>query len=250
MGVVQGLTEFLPVSSSGHLALARRLLHAGLAQDLGMEIAVHAGTLVACLIYYRVRILKIFTQTLRNEEEGRKWLLWLVIATIPAGVAGLLLKDKVPGMFNSMTRIGVGFLITAAILFFSERVVVGRIAAGDMGFWRALVIGIGQAVAIEPSISRSGTTISAALFTGVEKRSATDFAFILSLPSVGGATLLIVKEWVEGNAAFGIPHIVGALAAGVLGYLTIGFMIRVVAGGKLRWFALYCVAVGIVSFAL
>ena len=250
MGVVQGLTEFLPVSSSGHLALARRLLHAGLAQDLGMEISVHAGTLIACFIYYRRRILSIFSQSIRNEGEGRKWLLWLIIATIPAGVAGLLLESEGAEMFNSMNRIAIGFLVTALVLFLSERLATGRIAAGDMGFWRALLIGIGQAVAIEPSISRSGTTIGAALFTGVEKRSATDFAFILSLPSVGGATLLIFKEWLDGEVVIGLPHILGAVVAGILGYATIALMLSVVSRGRLRWFALYCAALGIVSFTL
>jgi undecaprenyl-diphosphatase len=124
------------------------------------------------------------------------------------------------------------------------------VAAGNMGFWRSLLIGIGQAVAIEPSISRSGTTIAAALFTGVERRGAAEFAFILSLPSVGGATLLVIKECLKGQTILGLPHLIGAVISGILGYLTIGLMVNVVARGRMRWFALYCAAVGVFSFFL
>ena len=244
MGVVQGLTEFLPVSSSGHLALARHLLGAGIAEDVGFEVAVHTGTLIAVLIYYRKRIISIFTETF-SGGEGRRWLIWLVVGTIPAGIAGLAVKDSVAVLFNDLALVGAAWLFTAALLLTAELFSRVSVPADRMGLARALCIGVAQAVALVPGISRSGATISAGLLSGVQRRGSVEFAFILSLPSVGGATLLTLPEWLNGAAAFGAAHIAGAVAAGVSGYLAIALMLRVVTGGRLGWFALYCGVLGL-----
>ena len=250
MGVLQGLTEFLPVSSSGHLALSRELLGAGPAEDVGFEVAVHAGTLLAVLIYYKTRIVTIFTESWRGDGDGRRWLIWLVVGTIPAGIIGILAKDHVAILFNDITLVGIAWLFTALLLFLSERLFHEKTDAGNMGIWRAIAIGFAQAAALIPGISRSGATIGTGLLTGVNRKSAVDFAFILSLPSVGGATLLTIPDWIDQSVGLGPEHLIGALAALVSGYLTITLMLRIVAGGKLHWFAAYCAILGVVALFL
>jgi undecaprenyl-diphosphatase len=247
MGIVQGLTEFLPVSSSGHLAAARHLLHAELATDVGMEVAVHAGTLLAVLIFYRRRLWRIIADAISNRADGRAWLGWLIVGTIPAGVAGLAIKDRVDELFNSLQLVGGGWLITAVLLIVAERLARHSAQTERIGWIRALVIGLGQMVAILPGISRSGSTIATALMTGVQRQRAVDFAFILSLPVVFGAIVLTVPDWVSGAATLDAAVVVGAIAAGISGYVAIAWMIRIVTGGKLVWFAAYCLVLGLVA---
>jgi len=250
MGVVQGLTEFLPVSSSGHLAAARSLLGVGLAEDVGFEVAVHSGTLLAVLIYFRRRIVSILVETFSGRGEGRRWLIWLVVGTIPAGVAGLALKNHAAALFNDIQLVGAAWLFTAALLLAAERFSRVKVSVDRMGILRAFGIGLAQAAALVPGISRSGATISIGLLSGVQRRGSVDFAFILSLPSVGGATMLTIPEWVSGTTVFGAAHIAGGIAAGLSGYLAIALMLRVVTGGKLGWFALYCAIIGVVALLL
>lgn len=250
MGVVQGLTEFLPISSSGHLVLARELLHAGIAEDVGFEVAVHAGTLIAVLIFFRAKIASILSESWHGEGEGRRWLLWLFAGTIPAGVIGLALKDNIAVLFNDITLVGVAWLFTAVLLFVSERYSRQVTSAGDMGFLRAVAIGLAQAAALIPGVSRSGSTIGVGMLVGVRKRSAVDFAFILSLPSVGGATMLTIPDWLEGSVSFNAAHVAGGMTAFISGYFAIALMLRVVSGGKLSWFALYCAVIGVVALSV
>jgi len=250
MGIVQGLTEFLPISSSGHLALSRVLLGAGPAEDVSFEVAVHAGTLIAVLVYYRAKILTIIAESWSGRGEGRRWLLWLVVGTIPAGAVGIVFKDDVSVLFNNMTLVGVAWLFTAALLFASERFSRDTVTAGSMGFWRAVAIGFAQAAALIPGVSRSGSTIGVGMLTGVKRRSAVDFAFILSLPSVGGATILTIPDWLQGSVGFSAAHLSGGIAALISGYLAIAWMLRIVSGGKLKWFALYCAVLGIVALMI
>ena len=241
------MTEFLPISSSGHLALARHILGAGLAQDVSFEVAVHAGTFIAVIIFFWSKIMGMFRDAIKGEGEGRAWILWLVIATIPAGVIGLSIKDWVEELFNNLSLVAVSWLFTAAFLYAASRWAKPRVSAGLMGWRRSLTIGIAQAVAILPGVSRSGATISAGLLTGVERKGAVDFSFILSLPVVGGAILLMVPDWVHGTTPLGIPHLAGAVAALVSGYFAIAVMLRVVARGRLGWFALYCALLGTIT---
>jgi undecaprenyl-diphosphatase len=250
MGIVQGLTEFLPISSSGHLALARELLGAGPAEDVGFEVAVHAGTLLAVLIYYRAKILDIISGCFSGSRDGQRWFLYLVIGTIPAGVAGFLIRDYVAMLFNSVTLVGVAWLFTAVLLFFSEKFASEKVSVVEMGFWRSLIIGVGQAVALIPGVSRSGATLGVGLLAGVKREAALEFAFILSLPSVGGAILLTIPDWIDGKTGFSMAHVAGSLAAFISGYLAIAWMLRIVRGGKLVWFAAYCAILGLLTIVL
>ena len=250
LGIVQGLTEFLPVSSSGHLVLVKELLDVSIEDNISFQVAVHAGTLLAVLIFYRVRLLSIIRESWRGEGDGRKWILWLVVGTIPAALAYVIVKDHLDILFSGTTWIGIAWLFTAALLYSAERFSFERFSVGKMGFMRVVVIGIAQAVALIPGVSRSGSTISAALLMGVKRKSAIDFSFILSLPAVGGGVILKMPEWLADPAAFGLPYLVGGLAAFATGYLAIAIMLKVVTGGKLGWFALYCLVLGIIALVV
>ncbi len=246
MGIVQGLTEFLPVSSSGHLALFRELLNTDAASDAGFEVAVHAGTLLSVLVYFRKKILSIMRELISGMGDGRRLALYIIVGTIPAGVFGLFLKDRIEIFINNTTIVGFALCFTAILLFVGERYAKEIVSSGKMGVGRSIVIGFAQAVAIIPGISRSGATIAVAMLTGVTKASAVDYVFILSLPAVGGATLLTALDWVNGSLSVGAGHFAGAITAAVSGYLAIALILRVVASGKLYWFSLYCLVVGII----
>lgn len=250
MGIVQGLTEFLPVSSSGHLALFRQLLGAGAATDIGFEVAVHAGTLLSVLIFFRKKILLILREAVSGLGDGRRLIWYIFIGTIPAGVIGLLVKDRIELLINNTALVGLALCLTAVILFVGERYAREIVSAGKMGVGRSIMIGIAQAVAIIPGISRSGATIAVAMLTGVKKSTAVDYVFLLSLPAVGGATLLTAMDWVGGSLTIGTEHLAGAITAAVSGYLAIAIILRIVASGKLYWFAIYCLIVGILVIVL
>jgi len=248
MGVVQGLTEFLPVSSSGHLALSRHLLGVGLAEDVGFEVSVHAGTLVAVVLFFWKRLLDIVRGAVKGERAALFWILYLAIGTLPAGAIGLYFKDTVARLFNDLSMVAAAWMFTAGLLYISERLAGSRIIPERMGAWRALAIGIGQAVAILPGVSRSGATIATGLICGVDRKGAVDFSFLLSLPVILGAILLTVGDWMEGSVVLAGPHIAGAITAAMSGYLAIAVMLKVVVGRGLKWFAFYCLALGIGTF--
>jgi len=250
MGIVQGLTEFLPVSSSGHLALARELLGAGSAEDVGFEVAVHAGTLLAVLIFFRTKIITILSECLSGRGDGWRWIFYLVIGTIPAGVVGLLIRHQVSMLFNNIALVGAAWLFTACLLFISEKYAGERVTVVEMGMWRSLFIGMGQAIALIPGVSRSGSTLGVGLLAGVKREAALEFAFILSLPSVGGATLLTIPEWLDGRTGFSMVHVIGGTAAFISGYIAIAWMLRIVSNGKLIWFAAYCALLGTFALAM
>jgi len=250
MGIVQGLTEFLPVSSSGHLALSRQLLGAGAATDIGFEVAVHAGTLLSVLIYFRKKIISIFQEAISGISDGRRLIWYIFIGSIPAGVVGLLLKDRIEIFINNTILVGIALCVTAVILYIGEKYGREIVSAGKMGVNRSLLIGIAQAVAIIPGISRSGATIAVSILTGVKKSTAVEYVFILSLPAVGGATLLTALDWTNGSVVLGAAHLAGGITAAVSGFFAIALILKIVASGKLYYFAIYCLILGILVIVL
>jgi len=250
MGVVQGLTEFLPVSSSGHLALSRQFLGAGSATDVGFEVAVHAGTLLSVLIFFRKKIISIFQEAISGISDGRRLIWYIFIGSIPAGVFGLLIKDRIEIFINSTTLVGLALCFTAAILFIGEKYGREIVSAGTMGSKRSILIGFAQAVAIFPGVSRSGATIAVSMLTGVNKATAVEYVFLLSLPAVGGATLLTAMDWVSGSVVVGAEHLAGGITAAVSGYLAIALILKIVASGKLYYFAIYCLILGVTVIVL
>jgi len=251
LGVVQGATEFLPVSSSGHLVLTEALLGVG-EGGLLVEVSLHAGTLLAVVIYFRHRIAWLGRGAFAGDEDGRqarRWLLWLALGTLPAVVVGLGLRESVERVFESPLAAVIGLAVTGAILLGSRwSRSRGRAAASPA----ALVMGLGQALAIMPGISRSGTTIAAGMWSGVERSEAAEFSFLLSVPAIAGAALLMALDVLGGRApgaeALTVPLLVGFTAAGLAGYGAIAALLAIIRRTGLVPFAWYCWAVALLGF--
>lgn len=242
LGLLQGLTEFIPVSSSGHLVLAERLL--GMHDDKAnffFNIMLHLASLAGVIVCFRKEIFALLT-------DNRRLILLLVVATIPAGIAGFLLKDAVETVFSRPIPVCAFLMLTGVILYFSERFASDRFSKEEMGIGRALAIGVAQAAAILPGLSRSGSTIGAGLVLGVKRIDAVAFSFLMSIPVIAGAGLLEIKDALNAQVAVEpLPIIVGAIASFVASLAAIRIVQFLAAGGRLRFFAWYCLAVGIVG---
>ncbi|MFN3821675.1 MAG: undecaprenyl-diphosphate phosphatase [bacterium] len=246
-GLVQGFTEFLPVSSSGHLALFRHLFHLEPSSDVGMEVTVHLGTLLAVIIFYYKQLFSMGKDILTQGKWGGQYCLLLFIGTLPAGVAGLAIQDKVETLFNHISWVGIAWVVLGSVLVVVDRFGEGRLEPVRMGWWRALGVGIAQMVAIMPGISRSGATISAALGLGVERKGAVEFSFLLSIPVIGGAVILTLWDWKEGRILLGISYLSGLITSFISGYIAIKVLLKVVSSRNLFWFGVYCLLLGIVT---
>ena len=258
IGLVQGLTEFLPVSSSAHLIFAQQALGVG---DVGLafDVLLHVGTLVAVIVYFFndiVNMIKGFLLSLVDLKNGNfmgelkkdpyKKLAWLtILATIPIGIVGVLFNDIVESMFMGLTVPAFLLLITGCLLYVSQRMNSGRIDVRNITLKEALIMGCGQALAILPGLSRSGTTIAAGLFAGLDKEFAAKFSFILSIPAILGAAVFQLKDLSGGSIEIG-ACIAGFIVAAISGYLAISFLLKIVREKSLDIFAYYCWIVGII----
>lgn len=253
LGIIQGLTEFLPVSSSGHIELGKAILDIHTTDNLLFSIIVHCATALSTIIIFRIRILDIFKGLLDFENnESLHYTLKILISMIPVGIVGVLYEDKIETLFTgNVLFVGAMLIITGCLLTFTY---YAKNNIKDVSYGRSIIIGIAQAIAILPGISRSGATISTALLLGVDKEKATQFSFIMVLLPIIGATLLKVKDYVqEPTLSSGISSaslIIGFLAAFLSGLLACSWMIKIVKKGKLIYFAYYCFAVGIVSIII
>lgn len=246
LGIVQGLTEFLPVSSSGHLVLVEKLMNVQTEDLFFFNIMMHVGTLVAVCVYYRKDIFALL------KKPFQKMTYMLIIATVPAVLVALLFGDAVEAAFGGKL-LGPCFLITAVILFFSERLASKKYSRPleKMNWLDALFIGIAQAFAIFPGISRSGSTISAAVSQGLDRKEAGKFSMLMSAIAIVGSTVLEVPDVLEqGLVGVSISGLVlGMIAAAISGYLAIGLLNLVLKKGGLRYFSYYMVLIAIVTIA-
>lgn len=247
LGAVQGFAEFLPVSSSGHLLLLQRLL--GVSEGgLFFDIMLHIGTLIPVFIVFFGDILGLF-------KKPFKKMVWLIIATIPAGLTGVLLGDVIDKQFYSGSTLSavllsVTFVLTATELFISERVQKKNSTALPLSIKSATVMGLAQSVAIVPGLSRSGTVISAGCFAGVKREDNASFAFLMSIPIILGAALVssldVIKSGVELEL---LPIVFGVLTAAITGYIAIKVMLKVIKKANYKWFSLYLILMAIVSIS-
>ena len=258
LGVVQGLTEFIPVSSSGHLVFVPWLLHWS-KPALVFDTTLHLGTLLALLIYFWRDIWEVIVAWLggwsrRSWSEPAARLGWLIIVgTIPAAVAGLALQDQFEALFGEPGFVGGALVATGFILALSEWVGRRRLEMEKLGFAGAIVAGVAQAVAITPGISRSGATISAGLWLGLKRPAAARFSFLLSMPIIAGAGLSQLVSLLRGHEpveARSTALVVGFLAAVISGYLCIRFLLSYLQRGTLYVFAAYCWAIGLLVIVL
>jgi undecaprenyl-diphosphatase len=264
LGILQGLTEFLPVSSSGHLALAQQLVP-GFGEDLFFDVLLHVATLLAVLVYFRRDLLVLVTGLLgvrRGDPgpspfAGREWrtVALVILATVVTVAVGLPLKRIVVWAFSSTAAVGAGLLLTAALLFLSSR--LRRVEEVDLSrflWWQAMLVGFAQAAALMPGVSRSGATIAMALMLGLERDCAARFSFLIAIPAVAGAFLLEVVELVGGHehatGAAGVegvalgPYLVGSIAAAIVGFGAIHLLLRAVNRRWFHTFAYYCAPLG------
>lgn len=236
LGIVQGLTEFLPVSSSGHLVIFQHFFN--ITEALTLDVFLHFGTLVAVVIVYWEDIVEIVTL----KPEYRKFTYYILLGSVPAGVIGVLYKDEIEHAFNSVKMVGFMLIITGILLWLSDRINNQSRKMEEMNIIDSLVIGFAQAFAILPGVSRSGSTIVAGLFKGLDRKLAAKYSFLLSIPVIGGATLLQVFDLVqEGFGAFGpVELISGTIAAAISGYFAIKLLVKLVNQERLSIFAYYC----------
>lgn len=245
LGLVQGLTEFLPVSSSGHLIVFKKLF--GIDQEqfgLTFDIALHFATLIAVFIVFWPDILAILKKPLQKLTG------LLIVATIPAVLVGLFLDDYIERISQSGGFLGIAFLVTAALLYFSQKVKKRAKTIETMSYTDAAIIGVTQGIAVMPGISRSGSTTSAGLFLGMEKEDSLRFAFLMSIPVILGSAVMGVKDIVSEPEmiAWG-PIIAGMIAAGVSGYFAVRFMLNFFKKRSLNVFAVYTAILGILILA-
>ncbi len=244
LGLIQGLTEFLPVSSSGHLVLFQALFGMeGATQSF--SILLHLATLIAVFIYYWSDIFELIKRPFQRTT------LLLVVATLPTVIIALLFNDLFDSIFGSGKFIGFNFIITAAILTYAQRQAVGKKKVKNMSLLDAILVGALQGLAIMPAISRSGMTVSACLSRGMSRDHAARFSFLLSIPAILGGAVLTIKDMLGGESTvvsdFGaVPMAVGFVTAAVSGYFAIRFMVDIIKKGRLEWFALYTFALGVV----
>ncbi len=255
LGVIQGLTEFLPVSSSGHLAVTQILMGFG-DSGLVMDVCLHMGTLFAILVvFWRdiidiVRVLPSLPVRLKqlkqeNKSKDSTWLIVLIICgTFVTAFVGLLGEKTFVGLFSSLRAIGFCFLVTGTILWLTRYVrrKTGR-NLEDMTVKDALTIGLAQGLAIAPGISRSGTTISTALFLGLDRELAARYSFLLFIPAVLGATILELRHWESSPFSAG-AIVAGSLSAFLVGYVALKFLLNVIKRGAFHYFSFYCWILG------
>lgn len=249
LGLVQGLTEFLPVSSSGHLEMGAVLLSLQGSCNLFFAVVVHLATAMSTLVVYRKDIGHLAVGLFHfKANESWDFTFKLLLSMIPIAVIGLLWQDEIEAFFSrNLLLVGSMLLVTATLLTVSHS--FGK-RTGEVTFWKALIIGLAQAVAVLPGISRSGATISTALILGVEREKAARFSFLMVLVPVIGAALLKLKDYFESPIAMEISLVslvVGFLAAFLSGYFACRLMVRLVTKGRLIFFAVYCATVGIIA---
>jgi undecaprenyl-diphosphatase len=245
LGFIQGATEFLPVSSSGHLVIAQALLKIDIA-GVAFEVAVHVATLVSVLLVYRTRVATLAGGALARERSAFEYIGLIVVATIPAALLGVLAKDPIEALFDHPMVPGFGLLITGLILW-SSRAAQRRERTSARPSWGgALLIGAAQAFALIPGVSRSGSTVIAALWLGLEAEEAAAFSFLMAVPAIAGAAVLQIPDLGTIGADGLSPGILlaGSVVAGVTGVLAIRTFVAMLARRSFHLFAPYCWAVG------
>ena len=275
LAIVQGLAEFIPVSSSGHLIIVRRLLgwnELSPAHELTFDVALHFGTLLSVLFYFRRTWIQIIRAALggkvvrfseaggtdqnltTDEQREERLLLWfLVIATIPGAIAGKLLEHSAEDYFREHIFLIAGALIVVALLmWWGEKVGELRKSLTGINFADALIVGCAQAFALIPGVSRSGSTITAGLFRNMTREAAVRFSFLLSTPLIAGAALLKAHELRKEGlpAEMHMPFLVGVLVSAVVGYMAIAWLIRYLQSNSLKVFIVYRIVVGVIVIGL
>lgn len=249
LGIIQGLTEFLPVSSSGHLEIGSVLLGVETADNLLFAVVVHMATALATILVYRRDISDILKDLLKFQwNESTQFVAKIILSMVPVFVVGVFFKDHIEELFvGNLLLVGSMLIITAALLYYAH---VKKEGGKSVDFVSALVIGVAQSIAVLPGISRSGSTIATALILGVERSKAARFSFLMVLVPILGASMLELKDYFGSPSAHAISAtslVIGFVAAFGSGFVACKWMIAIVKKGKLTFFAIYCFVVGVIA---
>ncbi len=249
LGIIQGLTEFLPVSSSGHIELGKALLDVEPKDPLLFSVMVHAATALSTLVVFRKTILDLFKDLFKFKwNEGTRYIFLIVVSMIPVGIVGVFFEQEIEVLFEgNILLVGCMLMVTAFLLFATTKISDKK---QDVTIKRSVLVGIAQAIAVLPGISRSGATISTALLSGMGRQEAARFSFLMVLPPILGATLLKLKDYLEAGASVEVETqslVVGFLGAFLTGWAACTWMIAIVKRAKLQYFAYYCGVVGIIA---
>jgi undecaprenyl-diphosphatase len=257
LGAVQGLTEFLPVSSSGHLVVWSRIL--GVTSSVAFDVALHVGSLIALLVvFWRdiVGLVRGFAVTFASqptrEDRHKRTMFWLIVLAIaPSGVAGVLLGSRIEQAFGSLLVVAAMFVVTAVLLFLQRFCSTSR-TVRDINWLDAVVVGIGQCFALLPGLSRSGTTMSFGVYRGLKQEDAAHFSFLMAIPTIAGAAVFKVRDFISlGLSGVALRDLgVGIVVSVVVSLLAIGLLLRVARRGRMQWFAVYCLLMAVVTFVL
>ena len=276
LGIIQGITEFLPVSSSGHLSILRNLF--GIQTDGGLlfDVMVHLGTVIAICVVFRRDVLRMIGETIRmvsdiwangsvlihNKKEKdarrykkilhnnyRRFVVMVLCATIPTAVIGYAARDLVTLASDSLLAPGIGLILTAVFLIIADVSENGKKIPKDISFTNSFLIGIAQGISTLPGLSRSGTTIAACLISGYDKRFAVKYSFIMAIPAILGAACMEIGQAFSGGVSLSqfFIYLAGAVTAGVVGYFSCRKMLTIVRKKKFRGFAIYCLILGSIS---
>ncbi len=247
MAIVQGIAEFLPISSSGHLALMGRLFAFDAEANITLNIILHAGTLLAIVVYYFKELSNIL-KTSNFDLVGK-----LIVATIPVGIVGVLVKlmGWDISIFSSLFVPGIGFLITATLLLWSQKTKADK-TLDELTYKRSLFIGMAQAIAVLPGVSRAGSTISVGLKFGLEKADAARFSFLLAIPAIGGVVavklFLLLKKAKLTLHSLDISHLaIGFMVSALVGYFSLALLLKLLKRGDFKYFAWYLYVLGLVT---
>ena len=255
LAIVQGLTEFLPVSSSGHLALAEYLLGIE-SPGVTLEVFLHFGTFMSVLVIFWKDIIKIILAvfgnfwkvwkypTVMKENENFAMGIYIIISMIPAGIVGLLFEEQFDGLFDNICMVGLALIITGTVLFLTQWAQNER---RPLNWWRTILMGIAQAIAIIPGISRSGSTVSTGMFLGMPREKVAKFSFLMALPLIFGATIMKAKEALATDGFVWSGIIIGTVTAFLFGYFAVKWLLRAITRGRLYMFGFYCLILGFIA---
>lgn len=249
LGLIQGLTEFLPVSSSGHLEIANYLFGIEEPNNLSFTVALHAGTVFSTILVFRKDIAALLAGFFKfRMNDQMVYVINILVSLVPILFVGLFFKDSIESLFTSnMLLVGCMLIVTAALLAFAQR-------SGDRGLpitpKRAFIIGLAQACAVLPGLSRSGSTIAAGLIQGVKRDEVARFSFLMVLVPIIGMSVLEFGSADGGQAVEWTNIIAGFVTSFVVGLLACKWMVRLVSRGRLKWFAVYCLAMGVAAIAM
>jgi len=244
LAIIQGITEFLPISSSGHLAIFQNLFH--LKEVIIFDIFVHLGTLFSILIFFRKELASVIKGLLKKDKDNWHLFWLLVIGTIPAIIVGLFLNQYIETIFSSMKLIGVSFLITSFFLLLTIFLKEKKMSFKKVNWLDGLIVGLFQAIAILPGVSRSGSTMVGSLARGFRRELAFEFSFFLAIPAILGALILQIPDLSNGEFHLAGQSVLGMIIAGIVGYFSLKILKKILLNSRLWFFSFYCFFLGLI----